>query len=176
MFDRHPKTALAAYLHGDLAPAERERVRAHLVRCDRCRIDAAADAATLKALAQDAAEIREPDWCAYRAEVYRKIAARRIAARSARRPSWSPRIRWASTAAAGAIAAAIVFFLFIVRQPHPGVPPVDQLAMEDAMGSAEVGMFRNYPMVEHLDLLENYDVIEHLDEISPADTANENRS
>ncbi len=32
----------------------------------------------------------------------------------------------------------------------------------------EIGLLRNYPVVEHLDLLENYDVIERLDELTPA--------
>ncbi len=40
--------------------------------------------------------------------------------------------------------------------------------MEDVMSHTDVGLLRDYPVVERLDMLENYDVIEHLDELSPA--------
>lgn len=33
----HVDRALAAYLHGELAPAERQRIERHLARCSRCR-------------------------------------------------------------------------------------------------------------------------------------------
>jgi hypothetical protein len=46
---------------------------------------------------------------------------------------------------------------------------VDQLAVNDVISRTDVGLLRNYPMVERLDLLENdnYEVIEHLDELVP---------
>ncbi len=176
MRERHLETEIAPYLRGDLSASERVRVAGHLAGCARCRADADAFAAVLKTLAIDAARIPEPDWSAYRAELHRKIAARRDHLESSRARWRSPRLAWASMATAGAAVAAIVLVLMLSRPPQPGVPAVEQLAMEDAMGGADVGLLRNYPVVEHLDLLENYDVIEHLDEVTPADTANENRS
>jgi len=91
----------------------------------------------------------------------------------------------------GALGAAVAALLLIFTMYH-GVrvapPPLDQLAAQDAamqvgtmqeaaMTGADVGLLRDYPMVEHLDLLENYDVIAHLDEVSPsAPASDENRS
>jgi hypothetical protein len=53
--------------------------------------------------------------------------------------------------------------------PAPLVSP-DQLAFEDVISRTDVGLLRDYPMVERLDMLENdsYEVIEHLDELTPA--------
>jgi len=83
---------------------------------------------------------------------------------------FSRRRRWtfglASLTAAGAAAATTL--LLAVRPPTRAVPPVEQLALEQQLGSNDLGLLRNYPVVERLDLLENYDVIEHLNELSPA--------
>lgn len=176
MLERHPETEIAPYLSGELSADERERVAAHLAGCARCRDDADAFAAALKALASDVAQIAEPDWSAYRAELHRKIAARRDRPQTLRARWWSPRIAWASMATAGAAVAAIVLILTLSPRSQIGAPPVDQLAMEDAIGVTDIGLLRDYPVVEHLDLLENYDVIEHLDEFTSTDTTNEKRS
>ena len=174
----HLQSELAPYLRGDLSAAERECVARHLEGCARCRADADAFAAMLKTVALESAAFPEPDWSDYRAELYRKIAARRAATHTPVHARWwSPRLAWTSIAAAGAAVGAIVLVLTLGPRPEPGgAPPVEQLAMEDAIGAADVGLLRDYPVVEHLDLLENYDVIEHLDELTPADTINEKRS
>ena len=52
---------------------------------------------------------------------------------------------------------------------------VDQLAMEQQAEPVDVGLLRDYPVVEQLDLLENYDVIEHLDQL-PAEHHHDTRS
>ncbi|MHB8384735.1 MAG: anti-sigma factor family protein [Candidatus Binataceae bacterium] len=176
MRERHPETEIAPFLRGDLNPGDRARVAAHLAGCARCRADADAFAAVLKTIASDVAQIAEPDWSVYRAELHRKIAARRDRPQSSRRLSWSPRFVWASMAAAGAAVAATVLILTLSPGQQAATPPVEQLAMVDAMDGADVGLLRDYPVVEHLDLLENYDVIEHLDEFTPTDTTNEKRS
>jgi len=176
MSERHPETEIAPYLRGDLSAGERERVAAHIAGCARCRDDADAFAAALKTLACEVAQIAEPDWSAYRAELHRKIAARRDRPQTSRTGWWSPRIAWASMATAGAAVAALVLILTLSPRTRVGAPPVEQLAMADAIGGADIGLLRDYPVVEHLDLLENYDVIEHLDEFTPTDTTNEKRS
>ncbi len=176
MLERHPETEIAPYLRGELGADERERVAAHLAGCARCRDDADAFAAALKTIAIDVAQIAEPDWSVYRAELHRKIAARRDRPQTLRARWWSPRIAWASMATAGAAVAAIVLILTLSPRSQIGAPPVDQLAMEDAIGVTDIGLLRDYPVVEHLDLLENYDVIEHLDEFTSTDTTNEKRS
>jgi anti-sigma factor RsiW len=174
--ERHLESEIAPYLRGELSAAKRARVAAHLAGCARCRAEADAFAGALKSLASEVARLREPDWSAYRAELHRKIAARRDRPQSSRARWRQPRLAWASMATAGAAVAALVLFLTFSPRPQPGAPPVEQLAMEDAMGGADIGLLRNYPVVEHLDLLENYDVIEHLDEVTPTDATNENRS
>lgn len=177
MSERHPETEIAPYLRGGLSADEHDRVASHLARCARCRDDADAFTAALNTLASDVAQIAEPDWSVYRAELHRKIAARRDRPQTARVRWWSPpRIAWASMATASAAVAAIVLVLTLGPRSQIGAPPVEQLAMEDAMRTADIGLLRDYPVVEHLDLLENYDVIEHLDEFTPTDTTNEKRS
>ncbi len=176
MSARHPETEIAPYLRGELSAGERARVAAHIAGCARCRADAEAFAAVLKTLASDVAQIAEPDWSAYRAELHRKIAARRDHPQTSRSGWWSPRIAWVSMATAGVAVAAVVLILTFSPRLQIGAPPVDQLAMEDAIGVTDIGLLRDYPVVEHLDLLENYDVIEHLDELTPTDTTNEKRS
>ena len=48
------------------------------------------------------------------------------------------------------------------------IPSEEQVAFEQPAGVVDVGLLRNYAVVERLDLLENYDVIEHLDQLKPA--------
>ena len=48
--------------------------------------------------------------------------------------------------------------------------------MEQPAEAVDVGLLRNYPVVEQLDLLENYDVIEHLDELPAAEHDHDKRS
>jgi hypothetical protein len=105
-------------------------------------------------------ELPQPEWIAYRSELRRKLDARHVS----RRRRWM--FALASLTAAGAAAAATL--LLVVRSPTHPVPPVEELALEQQLGSNDLGLLRNYPMVEQLDLLENYDVIEHLNELSPA--------
>ena len=73
---------------------------------------------------------------------------------------------------AGAAIAVLIITLVMHRGSRIETPGVDQLAMEQDMGSADVGLLVNYRVVEHLDLLEDYDVIEHLDELAPGDRQN----
>jgi hypothetical protein len=63
--------------------------------------------------------------------------------------------------------------------PAAEMPPVDQLAelapdespdvtIDQPVDSADIGLLRDYPVVEKLDMFEDYDVIEHLDKIAPS--------
>ncbi|HEY2524777.1 MAG TPA: zf-HC2 domain-containing protein [Candidatus Binataceae bacterium] len=190
MITRHPETALVPYMRGELEGEERVRVARHLEGCASCRQAAGDGVVALEDLARSVEEIPPPDPAIYRAQLHRKLDARhRAGAGAAAEPRWwRPRIVGLSIGALGAAAAA----LFLVFTMHQGAriapPPLDQLAAQDAamqvgtmqeaaMTGADVGLLRDYPMVEHLDLLENYDVIAHLDEVSPsAPASDENRS
>ena len=165
----HPESDLLPYLSGELSPDERQRVEQHLAGCALCRESISSSTAIMRALARDAENLREPNWTVYRAQLKRKIAEKE----EPRHKWWRPEIAWPFATAGFAAAALVLAFTLLHVFRSPAVPPtVDQFAMEDAIGSPEVGLLRNYQLVEKLDLLENYDVIERLDTLSPADNTN----
>ena len=161
MWRTHPETALIPYLRGELAGEEGERLRKHLQGCARCREELASAESVMKELAHRVAQIPEPDWAVYRNQLRRKLNARR------REPirRWRPGLAWASLATAAVATSAIV--LAFALSPGPRPPAVDQLEVEGALADADIGLLREYPVVEHLELLENYDVIADLDQLSP---------
>ncbi|MGA6974357.1 MAG: anti-sigma factor [Candidatus Binatus sp.] len=180
MAEIHPETELIPYLRGELSADERARVGAHLEGCAQCRASAEASSAILTSLARVVDEVRDPDWTAYRAELTRKLRARQVGNaslrgrwRSRRADLRLPVFGWPSmalgTAAVAVLAIALVFHRGAGMPPVPGV---DQLELQQELGSADVGLLANYHVVEHLDLLENYDVIEHLDELGPGNSPN----
>ncbi|HYA34742.1 MAG TPA: zf-HC2 domain-containing protein [Candidatus Binataceae bacterium] len=171
MFAKHPETALIPYLRGELDRDERSRVESHLQTCARCRASMESSASMLREISEKVAQIPEPDWTRYRAQLRIRLAARREQPQTWWRPAYS----WMSLAAAGAVAATIVATIAIRPTQQLGpTPPVDQLALEDA--PADLGLLRDYPVVEHLDLLENYDEISNLDQFAPAPSRNEKSS
>jgi anti-sigma factor RsiW len=159
----HPETALVPFIRGELTGAERNRVAEHLERCGQCRESAESFRLMLAELAAQLDELPAPEWGAYRAQLRRKLAARN----QPRERWWRiPSFGWAAGTAAAAAAVALVLWL-AVPGFRPSAPPVEQLALEQQEDIADVGLLRNYPVVQRLDLLENYDVIEHLDELQP---------
>jgi predicted anti-sigma-YlaC factor YlaD len=185
MITRHPETALVSYLRCELSGEEQTSVARHLESCASCREAAEGAAAAIRELARRVQDVPAPDPASYRAELYRKLDTRgELAARGNAEPRWwRRRIVGFSLGSLGAAVAALIL-IFVMRQGARVAPPsIDQLAMQEgtmrdaALTGADVGLLRDYPMVEHLDLLENYDVIAHLDEVSPSAPANdENRS
>jgi anti-sigma factor RsiW len=159
----HPQTALIPYLRDELDADERARVADHLQGCAECRESAESLAALSAELARRMERMPVPEWTAYRAQLYRKLAARE---QTTERRWWHPGLVWASLATAGVAVAALM--LVLTLRGGPGTPSVDQLAIENEMAGTDIGLLRNYPVVEHLELLEDYDVIEHLDELPPA--------
>jgi anti-sigma factor RsiW len=191
MITRHPDTALVPYVRGELTGEEGARVARHLEGCASCREAADSAAAAMRELALRVEAVPAPDAAIYRAELYRKLNARAEAGvRGNAGARWrQPRIVGFSLGGFVAAAAALMLIFvthrgaWVAALPQVAVPPMDQLAtqagtmQEAAMTGADVGLLRDYAMVERLDLLENYDVIAHLDQVSPAAPANdENRS
>jgi len=158
--DVHPQLALVPYVRGQLGQDESEEVRLHLEGCTACRAEAASLLAIWEELSARMEELPQQEWIAYRSELRRKLEARQF--RRRRRRIFA----LMSLTAAGAAAAAML--MLVVRSPTHAVPAVEELALEQQLGSNDLGLLRNYPVVERLDLLENYDVIEHLNELSPA--------
>jgi len=162
MWSSHPEIAFAPYLRGELDAEETRHLRAHLESCARCREGLTAAEAVMHELARRVERLPEPDWTAYQAQLRRKLNARRDAARVSR---WRPEWAWASLATAAVATAAMVLMFTLGGGPRP--PGVDQLEVEAGLADADIGLLRDYPVVEHLDLLENYDVIENLDQLTP---------
>ncbi len=158
----HPETALVPFVRGELTGTERERVAGHLERCSQCRQEAESFRSLLVNVSGRLDELPTPDWGVYRAQLRRKLAERL----EPRAPWWRFDIGWASLATVAA-AAAITLWLVIPRNQYT-VPSAEQVAFEQPAGVVDVGLLRNYAVVERLDLLENYDVIEHLDQLKPA--------
>lgn len=164
----HPESTLLPYLAGELSGDERRRLKTHLETCGRCRESIDASAEIMRAIAREGESLREPDWNVYRAQLRRRLAARQEP-----RPRWWRReIVWPVIATGVATAAILIALTVSNRLRGPAMPPVDQFAMEGAMNGTDVGLLRNYQVVDHLDLLENYDVIENLDQLSPTDRGN----
>ena len=168
----HPEIDLVPFFRGELNAAERDRVQHHLDECGQCRDSMSALATTLQRVSGRLEELPTPEWSAYRRELRLKLASR-IEARSR---WWQPRVRWASLATAGVGIAALILTLSMGHSLRGPIPGVDQLAMEQPAESVDVGLLRNYGVVEKLDLLEDYDVIEHLDELPSADHNYDTRS
>lgn len=166
---KHPRQDLIAYLRGELPSRERSSVAAHLADCVECRAETDTLASALELLAQGIAQLPTPDWNEYRTELRRKLAAR-----TDPQPRWwQLNLLWGSLAAAGVAALLFISLGTLHHTPDRlaavnSASMMDQLAMADVMSHTDVGLFRDYPVVERLDMLENYDVIEHLDELSPA--------
>jgi anti-sigma factor RsiW len=168
----HPETELVPFVRGELNAAERDRVQHHLDGCGQCRESMDTLAATMRRVAARLEELPTPEWSTYRRELRLKLAQRT----EARSRWWRPGVVWAALATAGVGIAALILALSM-RPSAPGVTPgMDQLALEQPAEPVDVGLLRDYPVVEHLDLLENYDVIEHLDQIPAAEHNHDTRS
>jgi anti-sigma-K factor RskA len=169
----HPEIDLVPFSRGELNAAERDRVQHHLDGCGQCRESIGALAATLQQVSAHLEELPTPEWSAYRRELRLKLA-RRTETRSR---WWRPGVVWASLATASLGIAALILALTMRPVSSPGITPqVDQLAMEQAPETVDVGLLRDYPVVEKLDLLEDYDVIERLDQLPAAQHNHDTRS
>jgi anti-sigma-K factor RskA len=164
MFTKHPETALIPYARGELGADERARIEQHLADCAECRAFAESSLGVLRKVGQFVDQTPEPDWTAYRYELRRKLAARK----EARAPWWRSGFALTAFASAGAAVVALFVVISLLRPPQLSAPPLDQMAMATEMKDADLGLLKNYNVVEHLDLLENYDVIERLDQVPPA--------
>ena len=149
----HPETALVPYLKGELAPAERARVAAHLDGCDRCRVALDDARAVLDALAVSPAPT-EPHWGRYRAELRARLRER------ARRPRWWQRP--ITIALSAGLAAALA--LFTLRPTPVDRPaPTSLTQVEETTLGARLDLIEHYEMVSRLDMLDQMDEIRQLD-------------
>src|SRR6185437_9548892 len=126
---RHPEDQLIPYLRGELDGALRTSIEGHLSECAACRAQSAALAETLTLIKSGIEQMPAPPWETYRAELRRKLAARREQPRPQR--WWRVNLVWGSLAAAGA-AAVVLLALTLSRGPSGQDSPImDQIAMAD---------------------------------------------
>jgi anti-sigma factor RsiW len=159
MKDVHVDEWLIDHLRGDLDPAERARVDAHLAACGDCRASRERFAGLMTELARTAPVPPPVHWGAYRAELRERLERR--GARAGAR--WA----WLARPAPALVAAALVAVLVVVGLPGglrvPGAP--DPLALDNTILASRLDMFARLDVVQQLDLLEDFNVIGELDEL-----------
>ena len=155
----HPERELIAYLKDELAPAARATIARHLDACGTCRQTADA----FRKLLEGLADVPAPavHWPSYRAEL-----RTRLQARTERRP-WAWWRHPLPVAVSAGLATALVVVALLApsaRQEERRVRPAENLnGFEEVVLGTRLDLLRQYPVVEHLDLLENLDVIRQLD-------------
>jgi hypothetical protein len=168
MSAKHPEINLLPFLRRELSGREQARTASHLEGCTICRMQAETLARTMQIVAQQIKELPAPDWAAYRSELRRRCTARE--ARLSH--SWQPIFVGGGLIAAGIAAVALVT-LTAMNHRNQGAPTEpEMLALADA---PDVGLLRNYPMVERMEMLQsdNYEIIEQLDQLAPPPPSHE---
>jgi anti-sigma factor RsiW len=159
MRDVHVDEWLVDHVRGDLDPADRTRVDAHLAACAECRASRERFAGLMTELARTAPPAPPIHWGAYRAELRRRLE--RGPARDG--ALWT----WLVRPAPALVAAALVASLVIAGLPGgsrgPGSP--DPLALDNTILASQLDMIARLDVVQQLDLLEDFNVIGELDEL-----------
>jgi anti-sigma factor RsiW len=160
MDTRHPETELIAYLKNELPAASRDTVARHLESCASCRETSTAFRTLLEDLAHGRAA-PAVHWPRYRAELRARLEAR------AARPPWMWWRYPLPVAVSAGLATALVVVALLApsawRDERRARPPENFNGFEDVVLGTRLDLLREYPVVEHLELLENLDVIRQLD-------------
>lgn len=156
----HPETELIPFLRGELAPADHDRVAAHVAACEECRRATEESRTVLQALAARRAAPPALDWGRYQAEVRARIAG-------------GPRRRWwARPVPAVAVAAVLSLGILVgvrgVQRVTDERRPAEIVAMDETALGAQLPLLREYRVVERLDMLEDLEVIHQLDRLGGA--------
>jgi anti-sigma factor RsiW len=155
MKDVHVDEWLFDHVRGDLDPAERARVDAHLAACGDCQASRDRFAALMTELARTAPAAPPIHWGAYRAELRERLERRSSV--------WS----WVVRPLPALVAAGLVAVLVMAGLPGgvrpPGAP--DPLALDNTILASQLDMIARLDVVQQLDLLEDFNVIGELDEL-----------
>jgi anti-sigma factor RsiW len=156
MNDAHVEEWLIDHVRGELDPAGRARVDAHLAACDDCRASRERFGALMTELARTAPAPPPIHWGAYRAQLRDRLE-RRISGRSGERAGlWA----WVARPLPALVAAVLV----MTGMPG-GVRPPDPLALDNTILASQLDMIARLDVVQQLDLLEDFNVIGDLDEL-----------
>lgn len=156
---QHPETELIAFVRGELVGRAHDGVARHLESCAACRSTRDDFRHALDALGDSVPQPPAMHGARYRAELRRKLEARREQA--ATRAWW----RWPVPLALSAGLTGMLLFLAV----HGGFRPADRadvMAFDEAAIAPRLELLRNYALVEQLDLLEDFEILRSLD--SPA--------
>jgi anti-sigma factor RsiW len=156
MKDVHVDEWLVDHVRGELAPADRARVDAHLAACADCRASRERFTALMTELAQTAPAPPPIHWGAYRAELRERLE---------RRTSGSGRLwAWLVRPMPALVAAGLVAVLVMAGLPD-GVRAPDPLALDNTILASQLDMLTRLDVVQQLELLEDFNVIGELDEL-----------
>jgi anti-sigma factor RsiW len=160
MNDAHVEEWLIDHVRGELDPADRVRVDAHLAACDACRASRERFGALMTELARTDPAPPPIHWGAYRAQLRDRLE-RRISGRSGERAGlWA----WVARPLPALVAAGLVALLVMTGMPG-GVRPPDPLALDNTILASQLDMIARLDVVQQLDLLEDFNVIGDLDEL-----------
>lgn len=160
MNDAHVDEWLIDHVRGELDPADRARVDAHLSACAECRASRERFGALMTELAGTAPAPPPIHWGVYRAELRERLE-RRISGRGAGRAG---RWTWAARPLPALVAAGLVALLVMTGMPA-GVRTPDPLGLDNTILASQLDMITRLDVVQQLDLLEDFNVIGDLDEL-----------
>lgn len=156
----HVEEWLIDHVRGELDPADRARVDAHLAACDDCRASRERFGALMTELARTAPAPPPIHWGAYRAQLRDRLE-RGISVRSGERAGlWA----WVARPLPALVAAGLVGLLVMTGMPA-GVRTPDPLALDNTILASQLDMIARLDVVLQLDLLEDFNVIGDLDEL-----------
>ena len=156
----HPETELIPFLRGELAPADHQRVGAHVAACGECRTAIEESRIVLDALAVRRRTPPAVDWGRYQTELRAKTAA-------------GPRRRWwarpvPTLAAAVLLCVGILVGVRGLQITGEQRRPNDLVVFEETSLGVQLPLLRQYRVVERLDMLEDLDAIRQLDQLNGA--------
>jgi anti-sigma factor RsiW len=152
----HPETEIVPFVRGELPPAERARVVAHVHGCAECRRAVEETRAVLALLAASLPGAPALDVGPYQAEVRARVQAHRGDVQR----WWSRPVPLIASVGLAAALLLIAVQGWESRTTHPELSAVEETAI-----GARLDLLENYPVVERLDLLEDLDVIRQLDRL-----------
>lgn len=160
MNDVHVDEWLIDHVRGDLDPADRARVDAHLSACDDCRAARERFAALMTELARTAPAPPPIHWGAYRAELRERLERRISGSAGGSTGLWA----WLARPLPVLVGAGLVAVLVMTGLPA-GVRTPDPLALDSTILASQLDMIARLDVVQQLDLLEDFNVIGELDEL-----------
>jgi len=164
------RSELTAWVDGELTARRDERVQRHLARCVACAAEAESVRATIQGQRRALSRLTAvpdldtgPMWAA----VQRGLAAADQPGAQATRPAW---VRWRGelrgwqwlwrpvAVVGAATAVAVVVTVTMFGGPQKVLVPLGVEAPPPAVSRAPE-LFKDYPLIQHLDALENFDTV-----------------